>query len=109
MPKEYSIRRELTNEEALDFKGFSNLLAHLMFHRGIKPNEAGLFLEPSFLEGINDPFLLHDMEKVVERIIKAIKANEKICIYSDYDADGLSGATVFYDLFKKINFNNFIN
>ncbi|MEI8337761.1 MAG: single-stranded-DNA-specific exonuclease RecJ [bacterium] len=109
MKKEYSIRRELTNQESDDFKGFSGILSHLMFHRGISSKEANLFVEPSFSLGLNDPFLLHDMEKVVKRIIKAIKADEKICIYSDYDADGLSGATIFYDFFKQINFINFIN
>lgn len=107
--KEYSVRRELTEVESEGFKGISSLLSHLMFHRGIGADEANLFLEPSFLEGTHDPFLLHDMEKAVQRIIKAIKQNEKICIYSDYDADGLSGATIFHDFFKKINFNNFIN
>ncbi len=109
MKKEYSVRRELTQAESDSFAGISSLLSHLMFHRGISPAQAGLFLEPSFLEEIHDPFLLHDMKKAVERIIKAIKGNEKICIYSDYDADGLSGATIFHDFFKKINFSNFIN
>ncbi len=109
MAKKYSIRRELTNEESEGFTGFSNILSHLMFHRGISSKEASLFLEPSFSLGLNDPFLLNDMEKTVQRIIKAIKNNEKICIYSDYDADGLSGASIFHDFFKKINFNNFVN
>ena len=109
MNKKYSIRRELTNEESKSFTGFSSILSHLMFHRGINPADANLFLEPSFSLGLNNPFLLNDMEKVVQRIIKAIKGDEKICIYSDYDADGLSGASIFHDFFKKINFNNFVN
>ncbi len=109
MSQKYSLKRELTEEELNSFSGISPLLSHLMFHRGVKADEASLFLSPSFTLGLNDPFLLSDMDKVVVRIIKAIKEGEKICIYSDYDADGLSGASIFYDLFKKINFTNFIN
>ena len=109
MKKEYAIRKILTDEERNKFGGFSDILSGLMFHRGIDAEEANLFLNPEFDKNLNDPYLLHDMEKTVERIIKAIKNEEKIVIYSDYDADGLSGATVFYDFFDKIGYKNFIN
>jgi len=39
-------------------------------------------------EMIHDPFLLHDMQKAVDRIQSAIVADEKIVVYGDYDADG---------------------
>ena len=37
---------------------------------------------------LNDPYLLKDMQKSVDRIMSAIKNNEKILIYGDYDVDG---------------------
>jgi single-stranded-DNA-specific exonuclease len=49
------------------------------------------------------------MEKAVKRIFQAINAGEKICIYSDYDADGVPAAVILHDFFKKIGFDNFIN
>ncbi len=107
--KEYAIRKLLTDEEKNKFIGFSPILTYLMFHRGIEADEANLFLNPDFDKNLNDPYLLHGMEKTVDRIIKAIKSEEKIVIYSDYDADGLSAATVFYDFFDKIGYKNFLN
>jgi single-stranded-DNA-specific exonuclease len=50
---------------------------------------------------------MKDMEKAVKRIFQAISENEKVIIYSDYDADGIPGAVVMHDFFKKIGFNNF--
>jgi single-stranded-DNA-specific exonuclease len=55
---------------------------------------------------MHDPFLLKDMDKTVDRILLAVKNNEKICIFSDYDADGVPGAVVFNDFFKKIGYEN---
>jgi single-stranded-DNA-specific exonuclease len=46
------------------------------------------------------------MKKVVERILRAVATGEKICIYSDFDADGIPGAVVLHDFFKKISYTN---
>ncbi len=86
------------------------LIDQLLYNRGIHTDEErNRFLEPSYEEHIHDPFLLPNMDKAVERILSAIKNNEKIVIYSDYDADGIPGAVVLHDFFKKINYSNFSN
>ena len=51
------------------------------------------FLHPEYESGI-DPFSLADMDKAIKRIQKAIKNQEKILIYGDYDVDGVTASTV---------------
>jgi len=85
------------------------LLEKLLTLRGYDtPQLRENFLHPNYSD-MHDPFLLHDMEKSVARIFLAIKHNEKICVYSDYDADGIPGAVILHDFFKKINYENFCN
>ncbi len=43
-----------------------------------------------------DSYLICDMEKAVERIEKALEINEKICVYGDYDADGVTSTALMY-------------
>jgi len=76
-------------------------LATLLVQRGITTfDEAKSFFRPS-LEKLHDPFLMKDMERAVERLIKAIARNERILIYGDYDVDGTTSVTVFYGFLKK--------
>jgi len=89
---------------------FSSLIKKLLKNRGIhKGEDAQAFMNPSYDEGVHDPFLMKDMGKAVDRIITAISNDEKIVIFSDYDTDGIPGAVVLHDFFKKIGFENFTN
>jgi len=104
----YSIRRTITNDEHEKLAQFSPILAHLLFHRGFKDAElANSFISPDYDLHTHDPFLLKDAEKAAERVIKAINNNERIAIYSDYDADGIPGAVIWNDFFNRIGFKNF--
>jgi len=108
--KQYTVRESLSKEVRDEFTSHSDIVAHLLHHRGIKgKEEAEAFLSPDYEAGVHDPFLMHDMDKAVTRILEAIEKQEKICIYSDYDADGIPGGVVLHDLFKKIGYENFIN
>jgi single-stranded-DNA-specific exonuclease len=85
-------------------------LATLLSFRGIKTlSEAESFLNPDFENHLHDPFLMKDMEKAAERVLQALCNNERIAVWSDYDADGIPGAVVWHDFFKKIGFENFEN
>jgi single-stranded-DNA-specific exonuclease len=92
------------------FASLSDFVKRHLFHINItEKDQVAAFISPDFDKHTHDPFLLKDMEKAVTRIFQAIENNEKICIYSDYDADGVPAAVVLHDFFKKIGFENFIN
>lgn len=108
--KKYSVRKEVPKETDGKLTAYPEILRRLLFYRGIEtPDEAHKFLNPDYDTETRDPFLMKDMSKAVERVLKAISGNEKIIIYSDYDADGIPGAVILHDFFKKIGFNNFEN
>jgi single-stranded-DNA-specific exonuclease len=105
----YSIQRQLTPVERNQYGTAHDIVAHLLFHRGItEAGAADTFIVPDYDRDTHDPFLLKDAEKAAERIVRAIKDGEKIAIYSDYDADGIPAASMFHDFFRRINFTNFI-
>src|SRR3989338_4443283 len=86
----------------------TELLNLLLERRGIKsPEEKEKFLNPDYERDIYDPFLILNMERAVERILRGMKNNEHIVIYGDYDCDGIPGSVILHDLFKKIEYENF--
>lgn len=105
----YTVRKLIPKKADKNLEGYSPLVKSLLHTRGIEDVEnAEKFLNPKY-EDLHDPFLLKDIDKAVERILSAIKTDEKIGIFSDYDADGIPGAVALHDFFKKVSFNNFIN
>lgn len=80
---------KLAKKENLDV-----LSAKILYHRGIDTAEKlDHFLRPS-LEELYDPYLLHDMDKAVARLRQAIELNDRILIYGDYDADGMTSSAI---------------
>ncbi|OFX85746.1 MAG: single-stranded-DNA-specific exonuclease RecJ [Bacteroidetes bacterium GWF2_33_16] len=81
------------------------VLANLLLQRGVKTFEdARRFFRPE-LSDLYDPFLMKDMDLAVERIEKAVKNNENILIYGDYDVDGTTSVALMYSFLKKFHPN----
>jgi single-stranded-DNA-specific exonuclease len=73
---------------------FPPILEHLIRQRGLPPGvDLEGYLRPK-LRDLADPFLIPDMKPAVERILGAIDRKEKICIFGDYDVDGVSSITL---------------
>ncbi|MGA2405401.1 MAG: single-stranded-DNA-specific exonuclease RecJ [Bacteroidales bacterium] len=80
--------------------GVSESLANLMAQRNISSaDEAAVFFNPS-LDSLHDPFLMKDMNIAVDRISAAVKKNEKILVYGDYDVDGTTAVALMYSFLK---------
>lgn len=106
----YHIREKASKSDLKNLKEYPELMQELLFYRGIKTaSEAQEFLNPSYDNHVHNPFLLKDMDKAIERILYAIKEEQKIIIYSDYDCDGIPGGVVLHDFFKKIRYKNIKN
>ncbi|MGQ7480309.1 single-stranded-DNA-specific exonuclease RecJ [Streptococcus suis] len=83
-------------------EGVDPVAAKLLYERGIhSAEELHTFLQPS-LEDLHDPYLLHDMDKAVERIRRAIEDYEQILIYGDYDADGMTSASILKETLEEL-------
>ncbi len=80
--------------------GLHPLVAQIMVRRGWEQaGEISAFLSPR-LSSLLDPFLLRDMDRAVERLEFAIKRRENICIYGDYDVDGVTATVLLIRFFK---------
>jgi len=80
--------------------GVSESLANLMAQRNISSaDEAKSFFNPS-LDYLHDPFLMKDMNIAVDRISTAVKKNERILVYGDYDVDGTTAVALMYSFLK---------
>ena len=103
------IVKKINNEKVKLLKekfNLSNLAAKIISNRNIlgremQEDDIRKFLNPT-RDDFYNPFLLPDMEKAVNRIEKAIENNEKILIYGDYDADGITSTTILTNFFKDI-------
>ena len=56
------------------------------------------------LNDLHDPWLMKDMDKAVERIIRAVNNNEKILVFGDYDVDGTTSVACMYQFLEKNSF-----
>jgi len=85
---------------------YDDLIDQLLYNRGILAGESkkerDLFFDPNFDRDLFDPFLLKGMKTAAARIKEAKENGEKIGIYSDYDADGIPAAALFYKTLKAI-------
>jgi single-stranded-DNA-specific exonuclease len=108
--KKYQIKEKVPETAKKNLSKYSTHIQSLLFHRGIRnEEEAEKFFNPNYIRDTHDPMLLKDIKRAASRILQAIEKKENILIYSDYDADGIPGAVVLHDFFKKIGYENFSN
>lgn len=93
--KPEQIDKEQVKEIMTEFS-VPSIVAMLLSIRGINTfDEINRFLYEE--DELDDPFLLIDMDKATTRIFEALNNKERICIYGDYDADGVTSTALLYD------------
>ena len=78
------------------------VICQVLVQRGIYSfDDAKNYFRPS-LSSLHDPWLMKDMDKAVERILRAANAGEKILVFGDYDVDGTTSVACMYQFLKKL-------
>ena len=112
MVKKWEVSK-VNNDEVEAFTkkyNISSLLASILIRKNILTDEeVSKFLHPTRMD-FYDPFLLPDMEKAVDRIVKAVENKENITIYGDYDVDGITSITLLKNFFANsyVDVKNYI-
>jgi len=81
----------------------SPVICNILVQRGIETFEQSKKYFRPELTDLHDPWLMKDMDKAVERIIRAISNKEKILVFGDYDVDGTTSVACMYRFLKKIH------
>lgn len=105
MEKKWQIKQQPAAEVVDELRksiNVSEAIAILLAQRGITSFElAKLYFNPS-LDELHNPFLMKDMDVAVSRLHWAIENDENILIFGDYDVDGTSAVTLFYEFLTSI-------
>ena len=106
--KRWIIRKDYdleTVEKLAASIGVDKIIATLLVERGVTTfEEARRFFRPS-LDQVHDPFLMKGMRQAIDRINEAIRKQERIMVYGDYDVDGTSAVALVYSYLRELDRN----
>ncbi|GAM08049.1 single-stranded-DNA-specific exonuclease RecJ [Geobacter sp. OR-1] len=81
-------------------KSLSPYIARVLVNRGITSSEsATAYLSPS-LSALHEPMLLAGMDRAVERLVAARSNGDPVCVYGDYDVDGITSVALLISFFR---------
>jgi single-stranded-DNA-specific exonuclease len=104
LPKRWRVQPKIPRDIDTALSGFQPLMRQLLYNRGFFDADSAA----SFIAGEatfpTDPFLLKDMDAAATRLHQAVSHNERIAIYGDYDADGVTATALMADFFKSLDF-----
>ncbi len=110
MEKEWKIKEQDTLSFAPEIlRKYHPVVLKLLQNRGIKKTEeVENFFEFDYNSGLSDPFLFSQMEKAMGRMEKAKERKEKIAIFGDYDADGVTASILLFETLQELGFEKVI-
>lgn len=89
--------------------GLPDILARVLAGRGVTPEAAQEFLDPTLRQLLPEPFTLTAMEEAVIRVGEAVRRGEKIAIFGDYDVDGACSAAMLAEFFDACGIERLIH
>ena len=90
--------------EAQKMGNIPPVLKQVLFNRGIHEQENARQFLKAALEFDNNPSLILDMNKAVERILRGYRSNEKFVVYGDYDVDGVTATALLVSGLSRLGF-----
>ncbi|PIR13396.1 single-stranded-DNA-specific exonuclease RecJ [Candidatus Falkowbacteria bacterium CG11_big_fil_rev_8_21_14_0_20_39_10] len=103
MQKNWQVLPKITKDLIDKFPGYNQVVLQLLFNRGLTDEkDIKNFLNPDYKKDTHDPFLFQDMVRAVDLIIRHIKEQNKIVIYGDYDADGVTGSALLFEVLNTL-------
>lgn len=92
--KQWVVAKKVTPEVEHGLSSYPALLRQILYNRGFHTSELSKgYLDAAPLAG-NDPFTMKGMAAAVDRLVYAIASGERIVIYGDYDADGVTATAL---------------
>jgi single-stranded-DNA-specific exonuclease len=97
---DHNIARRLSDE-----LNISHIASRILVSRGLRETQrARSFIEPS-LTDLFDPFLMSQMDRAVDRVVEALKGNQRIMVYGDYDVDGITSTALIFLVLNRLGAN----
>ncbi|MCP4870943.1 MAG: single-stranded-DNA-specific exonuclease RecJ [Proteobacteria bacterium] len=81
------------------------LIAQLLRNRGVHEADVGRLWLKGSLRDLPDPRVMHGMDDAVDRLLTAIRTQERICIHGDYDVDGCTSVAMLVHLLRRLGAN----
>lgn len=89
--------------------GLSPLCSSVLVSRGINSVQKACdffnFRKDNSLPALSDPFLTKDMKAAADAVLEAVDNGEYICVYGDYDCDGITATTILYSYLECLGAN----
>lgn len=106
--KSWQLEPKIGSDFVKKYPDYDRVILQLLYNRGIKEKKEIEFFLGAKYEDAFDPFLFRDMEKAAALIIKCIKEKNKICIYGDYDADGITATVLLFEILDTFRADCFV-
>ena len=102
LPKRWRVHHRIPKDIDAELSAFSPLMRQLLYNRGISDSASALHFVNGDVGFPTDPFLLTGMREAVDRVHQAVIKQEKVAIYGDYDADGVTSTALLVEFFSHL-------